>query len=152
MAAGGGREEKLFDGFFRGDWAIQPAQAGTWLVSSIGGAVRLIDVEQRKPVWEYRHADPFSAPTFSPDGRRVAVAFPESRDRDAIWLIDSATGLARIAVRFPTPFRSFFRMGWLDEGHALVVNRFETRSHIVLFDRFWVRGPAIGAAQSGNGQ
>jgi hypothetical protein len=78
---------------------------------------------------------------FSPDRRLISVALPETRDRDAIWLIDAATGKARPAVRFTDAFRIFFRAGWIDNGQALIVNRYETLSHIVLFDHFWARGP-----------
>jgi len=35
-----------------------------------------------------------------------------------------------------------FRARWIDNGQALIANRFETLSHIVLFDRFWLAGRA----------
>ena len=83
-------------------------------------------------------------PVFSSDGRSVSIAYRETRDRDAIWVYDVATGAKRLAVRFPQRFHISFRANWVDNGHAFVVNRLETTSHVVLFDRFWT---GDGAAQ-----
>jgi hypothetical protein len=33
-----------------------------------------------------------------------------------------------------------FRAGWTDEGRAVVVNRSDEVSHIVMFDHFWTAG------------
>jgi hypothetical protein len=41
-------------------------------------------------------------------------------------------------VRFSRPFRIDFRAGWTEGGKALIVNRAQTVSHIVMFDHFWV--------------
>jgi hypothetical protein len=76
---------------------------------------------------------------FSPDGQLISAPYVESRDRDAIWTFEAATGKPRLAVRFPMPFKIFFRASWVDDGKAFIVNRYENISHIVLFDRFWVR-------------
>jgi Tol biopolymer transport system component len=139
--AEGGPAEKILDGFFRGDWIRQPNGKGSWLVSWIDdGGIRLIDFEARTVVWEEHlgyGAQPL--PMFSPDGHFVSVARQEGRDRDAIWLYEAATGKAHLAVRFPEPFKIFFRASWADDGKALVVNRLQTVTHIVLFDRFWMK-------------
>jgi len=44
-----------------------------------------------------------------------------------------------VAVRFPETFQILFRASWVDDGKALIVNRQQTISHIVLFDRFWMK-------------
>ena len=78
-------------------------------------------------------------PMFSPDGRFISVPRQESRDRDAIWVYETATGKGHVAVRFPEPFKMYFRACWVEDGKALVVNRYQSISHIVLFDRFWMK-------------
>jgi hypothetical protein len=77
----------------------------------------------------------FSTPMFGADGRTISVPHAESSDRDAIWILDAATGQGRPAVRFQEPFRIFFRADRVDRGQAFIVNRLETASHILLFDR-----------------
>jgi Tol biopolymer transport system component len=145
IPSAGGASEKLFDGFFRGDWIPQPSGSGTWIVTSAAGIVvgpssgiRLLDVERRAVLWEDpRPGGGLSLPVFSPDGRSISLPLQESRDRDAIWIYDTATGKARLGARFAQPFRIFFRANWVDGGKAVVVNRYQNISHIVLFDRFW---------------
>jgi Tol biopolymer transport system component len=130
----GGTPDKIFDGW-RGDWIRQPSGSGTWIVS--GPNVRLFDVERRAVVWEQRlPGGGFSMPVFSPDGRSISAPFREARDHDVIRVFDAETGKSRVAVRLP--FHVFFRASWVDDGRALVVNRFDPISHIVMFDRFWV--------------
>jgi eukaryotic-like serine/threonine-protein kinase len=142
VAADGGPTEKLFDGLFRGDWARQPSGTGTWIVTSNGtNGVRLFDVEQRRLVWERllgSGGGEFSLPMFSRDARRISVPHPEASDRDAIWILDAATGHGQPVVRFQEPFRIFFRADWVDGGQAFLVNRVAIVSHIVLFDRLRV--------------
>lgn len=53
-----------------------------------------------------------------------------------IWVYDVANGTGRVAVRFPQQFHVAFRASWVDGDRAFVVNRSETVSHVVLFDRF----------------
>ena len=139
--AAGGPSEKIMDGFFRGDWMRQPGGNGAWLVSSLaGGGIRLIDFERRTVVWEERFGGTgLSLPMFSPDGRFISLPRQESRDLNAIWLYEVATGKSRVAVRFPETFQILFRASWVDDGKALIVNRQQTISHIVLFDRFWMK-------------
>jgi Tol biopolymer transport system component len=145
VPADGGPAEKMFDDGLRGDWIRQPSGSGTWIATSRGNGLRLIDVERQAVLWEHRRPGAaFSLPVFSPDGRSISVPFEESRDRDAIWTYDVATGKPRLAVRFPRPFKIFFRASWVDGGEAFIVNRYEIISHIVLFDRFWVRDKGHG--------
>ena len=141
VPAAGGPAEKIMDGFFRGDWIRQPGGNGTWLVSSLaGGGIRLVDFERRTVVWEERIGrTSFSLPMFSPDGHLISLPRQESRDLNAIWVYEAATGKPRIAVRFPEEFQILFRASWVDDGRALIVNRQQTISHIVLFDRFWIK-------------
>lgn len=142
VQATGGQAEKVMDDFFRGDWIPKSIGAGTWMVTSTARSVRLIDFEQRTTLWEVPFPGTFySLPVFSPDGRFISVPYQESRDRDAISILEAATGKSRVAVRFPGPFRIYFRASWVDDGKALVVNRFQITSHIVLFDRFWLQQP-----------
>jgi Tol biopolymer transport system component len=138
IAANGGAAEKVVDGFFRGDWIRRPDGNGTWMVTSIAGDVglQMLDVERQTVLWQSRGSGN-AMPTFSPDGRLVSLSHPENRDRDAIWVYDTATGEGRVAARFHQPFRILFRSSWVDDGSAFVVNRVQTISHIVMLDRFW---------------
>jgi len=72
---------------------------------------------------------------FSPDGRRISVPFQEARDHYAINVLDVGIGNGHLVARLP--FNVNFRAAWTDNGTALIVNRQENISHIVLFDRFW---------------
>jgi Tol biopolymer transport system component len=142
VPSGGGTAEKLVDGFFRGDWIAKPDGDGTWITTSLGGAgspgVRLLDVERRSVVWERSLAGTaLSLPTFSPDGRLVAVAGTEPQGRDVIWTLDSGTGEPRVVVRFADPFLVYFRASWVEQGSAFVVTRNQPVSRITLFDNFW---------------
>ena len=117
--------------------------AGTRIVTSDGGPnIRLIDVERRSVLWERRVTTSngtYSMPQFSPDGRRISVPLPDGRGRDAVWILDTATGEGRVGVRFAQPLQVFFRASWADAGTALVVNGYRVRTLIELFDRFWTR-------------
>ncbi len=130
------RAEKIVDGFFRGDWIGQPDGSGTWIVTSTGpGAFRLVDVEQRSIVWEQRRSpDSLSMPCFSADGRLISLPLGRGRDRTDIVVADAATGSMRVLAHLP--FSVLFRASWIDNGKALLVNRDNTTSHIVMFDRF----------------
>jgi hypothetical protein len=132
--------EAVIDGFFRGDWVLQPGGQGTWMVTSDGAAgVRLIDVEKRSVVWEEKVSGTGgSLPMFSPDRRSISVPFQESRSHDAIWIFDVATRQRRLAVRLP--FHMAFGADWVDGGKGFVVNRSDTVTSVVLFDRFWGNG------------
>jgi Tol biopolymer transport system component len=104
----------------------------------LGGGLRLLDGERHAVVWQ--DALPGSAigmPVFSPDGRSVSMVAGETSDRDAVWVYDVTTGAKRVAARFPQQFHINFRANWVDDGRAFIVNRIETTSHVVLFDRFW---------------
>lgn len=140
VPAAGGPSEKFVDGFFRGDWIKRPDGTGTWVVtasagSALGGGLRLLDFEQRRVVWQDRRPSP-GLPMFSPDGRSISIVTTETRERDAIWVYDVATGKGAVAVRFPQLFKMLFRASWVDDGRAFVVNRVETISHIVMLDKF----------------
>jgi Tol biopolymer transport system component len=136
ISASGGSAETFVDGFFRGDWINRPDQSGTWLVTSMApSGLRLLDGEHGTVVWH--DIKPGNAmPAFSSDARLVSISYPEDRDRDAIWVYDVANGTGRVAVRFPHQFHIAFRASWVDGDHAFLVNRAETVSHVVLFDRF----------------
>ena len=134
-----GKAEKLFDGFFRGDWRPQPGGSGTWIVTSNGGnGVRLLDVERRTVIWDVAIPNALSLPMFSPDGRRFSLPFQAGRDRDTIGIFDTLSGTRQKTI--DVPFRVFFRASWADQESAFIVNRNATTSHIVLFDRFWSGG------------
>jgi Tol biopolymer transport system component len=141
VPSGGGPAEKIIDGFFRGDWVPQPAGPGTWIVTSDGvDGIRLLDVERRSIVWETRLGQGrFSLPLFSPDRKSISIPVPDTRDRDVVLIVDAATGKPRVGARFSEPFSIFFRASWVDDGKAVVVNRYATTSHVVLFDRFWMK-------------
>jgi serine/threonine protein kinase len=83
---------ELIEGPTIADWIPKPTGTGTWLATSANG-VRLIDFERRTTLWE----KPFpgtglSLPMFSPDGRSISFPHQESRDRDAISILETATG------------------------------------------------------------
>jgi hypothetical protein len=142
----GGTPEKLAEGFFRGDWIQQPDGTGTWIVTVIDGdlGIRLIDVETRRVLWEKRDVSG-GMPMFSADGRSISASFRDGTARQGIAVHDAATGAHRVAVRFPEPFQFYFRASWIDNDRAFAVNRYRTRSHIVMFDNFW--SPAVTSAR-----
>jgi serine/threonine protein kinase/tricorn protease-like protein len=142
VSPAGGPPEDVVEGFFRGDWIARADGTGTWIVSSLlAGGLRLLDGERRTVIWQ--DTQPGNAlPVFSPDGNLISISYRETRDRDAIWVYDVATGNKRVAVRFPRQFHVSFRANWVDDGRAFVINRVETTSHIVLFDQFWTGGNA----------
>jgi serine/threonine protein kinase/Tol biopolymer transport system component len=137
----GGEPERIGDGFFRGDLFDRPDGVGTLLVTSSQAedqGLRLIDVSTGAVLWRKQvPGTSFSLPVFSADGRMISLPVQEHRDRDAIWVFDTGTGTARVAVRFDEPFDMVFRASWVDDGKAFVVNRRTESSHVVLFDRFW---------------
>jgi serine/threonine protein kinase/Tol biopolymer transport system component len=137
----GGPVRKLFDGFFRGDWIHRPSGEGTLIVTSDGAdRVRLLDPERRTVIWEtVVPGSTFALPMFSPDGRSISVLAQEGPDHCAILVLDTATGKRRLVARLP--FNVIFRASWAENGTALIVNRYDTQSHIVLFDQFWTTGP-----------
>jgi serine/threonine protein kinase len=138
IRAAGGTAEKLFDQGFRGDWIRQPDGNGTWIVTSGasgGPGIRLLDPERHAMVWEWSSpGGGLSLPIFSPDGRSISAPFRESRDHDVVRVFDTATRQSRIAARLP--FHVAFRASWVDDGRAIVVNRSDEVSHIVMFDHF----------------
>jgi eukaryotic-like serine/threonine-protein kinase len=141
MSADGAEPQRIMDGFFRGD-ATDRAEGGrTLLVTSSQTSddnLRLIDLEKRTVVWRRRIPGiNFSLPVFASDGRAISLLVQESRVRDAIWVLDTATGNHRVAVRFEEPFDMTFRASWVDHDSAFVVNRRQETSHVVLFDQFW---------------
>jgi len=147
VSSDGGAVRKLVDGFFRGDWIRKPAGEGTVLVTSDGnGTIRLVDPERRTIIWETRvPGSAVALPMFSPDGRSISVVVQEGRDHCAIQSLDTATGKGRLVARLP--FNVIFRASWADNGNALIVNRDDTQSHIVLFDRFWTPAAAGDGSQ-----
>jgi len=137
----GGEPERIGDGFFRGDLFDRRDGAGTLLVTTSQAedqGVRLIDLSTGAVLWrKHFPGTSFALPVFSADGRMISLPVQEHRDRDAIWVLDTATGTERVAVRFEEPFDMVFRASWVDDGKAFVVNRRTETSHVVLFDRFW---------------
>lgn len=138
VPAEGGPATPVFDGFFRGDWIRKADAPGTWIVTAnteiMAGGLRLLDGESHAEIWNVRQPGN-GMPTFSPDARSISIAYRESRDHDAIWVYDVASGKSRVAARFPMPFPIVFRVGWVDDGRAFVVNRMQSLSNIVMFDR-----------------
>ncbi len=137
----GGEPERIGNGFFRGDLCDRPGGAGTLLVTSSQAqdqGLRLIDLSTGAVLWQKQiPGTSFAVPVFSADGRSISLPVQEHRDLDAIWVLDTATGNARVAVRFEEPFDMVFRASWVDDGKAFVVNRRTETSHVALFDRFW---------------
>jgi hypothetical protein len=138
VPADGGEPRHLIDGFFRGDWINQPDGSGTWAVTSLQGAlgIRLIDVESGTELWREPDASAMSLPMFNRDATAISVAFADGSARNGIAVIDTATRKRRVAVRFSEPFQFFFRASWIENDRAFAVNRYRTRSHIVIFDGF----------------
>ena len=136
VPADGGPSQKIIDGFFRGDLIAKPDGGMLMATNLLGGGLRVVDFESRKVLWQTRPLGN-AMPSFSPDGTLISHPYRERRDRDAIWLYETATGKSRVAVRFPESFLMFFRASWTDDGRAFIVNRMRDVSHIVMFDRFW---------------
>jgi eukaryotic-like serine/threonine-protein kinase len=141
IPSSGGATQRLMAGpLFRGDWIDDPSGRGGWIVTCCNrNAVRFIDVDGGKVIWEERAAEGFYTPVFSPDGRSFSLPQPDGQDRDAIWIYDVETRRRTLAVRFSEPFRVAFPASWTDGGKAFVVNRNVFSDHVVLFDRFWTR-------------
>ena len=70
-------------------------------------------------------------PVRSPDGKRLTAA-----SGNAVWMIDPETGARWLAIQFPQNFRVQFRAAWTPDGNAVIVNRQERVSHIVLMENF----------------
>jgi hypothetical protein len=119
MSADGSDNEKLIDGFFRGDWIRRPAGEGTVIVTSLAGprsGMRVIDPDLRIVVWEREIPGmSFSLPMFSSDGRRISASIQETPGRTGIVVLDTETGAERTVASLPFPIT--FRAN--------------------LFDRFW---------------
>jgi Tol biopolymer transport system component len=139
VTSSGGNGHKLMEGFFRGDWIVDPETGADRILTwHSNGSVRFVDVANATVLWEAPFGgDSASMPVFSPDGRSFSLSLPDGRDRDGIWVFDVATRRRSLAVRFPDPFRITFRASWADSGKWFVVNRNVQQDHIVLFDRFW---------------
>ena len=140
MKADGGSPEKLWDGFFRGDWVQQPDGSGTWIVlsDSSSNTIKLYDVEERRVIWQRLILGSSSAlPMFSPDRRWISAVTRLDRIHDAVVLLDAATGEHHVAAILP--FHTVFRAAWVDGGKAVLVNRQEPISNVVMFERFWQR-------------
>jgi len=138
MSADGSGNVKLFDGFFRGDWIRNPEGNGTLIVTSLGtrSVLRLLDPERQRVIWEKEIPGMgFTLPMFSSDGRRISALFQEPTGRTGIAVLDAETGAERTVawLAFPASFRAI----WVDGDQALIVNRVEPISHIVLFEGFW---------------
>jgi Tol biopolymer transport system component len=137
MTADGASAEKMMDGFFRGDWVDQPDGSGTWIVTSDGvNAIKLVDVEERRTIWERIIPNSGGAlPMFSPDRRWISVIVQLDRTRDAVAVINAETGEHHVAAVLP--FHTAFRAAWVDGGKAVLVNRQDPISNVVMFERFW---------------
>ena len=137
VSATGGQPQKLIDGFFRGDWIARPDGQGTRMVTVLDNdrGIRVVDVETRTVLWEQLGSG--GMPLFSADARSISASFQDGPGRQGIAVHDAATGARRVAVRFSEPFQFYFRASWIDNERAFAVNRYRTRSHIVMFDNFW---------------
>jgi Tol biopolymer transport system component len=76
-------------------------------------------------------------PVWSPDGRRFTAIKTENTDNDSVWIFDSATGQGKPAVTFPGRFHLIFRVLWTPDGKSVIVNRYESNSHVILLENFW---------------
>jgi Tol biopolymer transport system component len=138
VSAEGGPTERFADGFFRGDWIANPAGPGTRMVTSDGAnGIQLYDVERRQVLWEDRPGFVNGMPMFSADGTTISLYVMDASQRSTITTYDAATGAKRVAVRFSEPFEVVFRASWTDGDRAFIVNRTNTKYHIVIFDRLW---------------
>ena len=72
----------------------------------------------------------FSLPVFSSDGRRISAPFRRADGRAGILVVDTETGAEHVAADLP--FWMTFRASWVDGDSALVVNRQENDTHLVL--------------------
>ena len=75
-------------------------------------------------------------PMFNRDGSAISFALQDGPERLAIEVIDTATQRRRLAAHFSEPFTFFFRASWIDNDRAFAVNRYWSRSNLVLFDGF----------------
>ena len=131
-----GGNERLIDGFFRGDWIRNPNGTGSLIVTSATPlGVRLIDPDTRRVLWERPTPGTFfSLPVFSADGRRITLVAQNDRVASVVHVFDAATGQSRIVAQLP--FSVIFRASWVDGDRAVIVNRVENSSHIAMFEHF----------------
>ncbi len=118
---------------FAYDFAITPDSREV-AVGLPGGGLSFHDAETGKETSRLKFAFPPSVVTFSPDGKKVAVA--ELRTRDLI-IHDRATGKELRRINHP---KSVIHAAWSPDGQQLAVACFDNR--IYLWD------PATGAQNS----
>ena len=79
--------------------------------------------------------------------RLYHAALERAESERAAFLKEACTGddalrqevESLLAQHAKLPFHTQFRANWVDNGTAMIVNRQNTVSHIVLFDHFWER-------------
>jgi hypothetical protein len=102
--------------------------------------IRLIDVERRAVVWDKEIlGTSVATPVFRADGRGISVLVQEETNQGILLVLETTTGDARTLARLPFP--ALFRAAWVDNDRAVIVNRQQVQSHIVLFDQFWQAEP-----------
>jgi serine/threonine protein kinase len=140
IPASGGRPERVIDGLFRGDWIIDREGRELMVTGNGQTGLRLFDVKAGVVIWEraLQGLQP-ALPLFSRDGRFITMTVRESRDRVAIHFVEVGTGASRVVAKLP--FNAIFRASLVENDTALIVNRSDRISHIVMFDRFWTSDP-----------
>ncbi|HEY5611659.1 MAG TPA: hypothetical protein VIL97_10650, partial [Thermoanaerobaculia bacterium] len=129
----GGREESITtnSGFFRGDWS---PDGRTIVGYRDPGELQLLDVATGSYKVLAGGRWSWSLPVWNRAGTKVAAARAETALSDAIWIIDARTGAAKKAAVFRGLFHIRFRTPFTPDEHAVIVNREETVSNIVLLE------------------
>jgi TolB protein len=138
-ASGGTPEQVTHSNGFRGDWSPDGGRIA-YDTQVLQGGPR--EREQQPTTLEIAEASTgrvlrkvpaanLTSPVWSPDGKRLTATSANS-----VWTIDPETGDRRLAILFPQNFRVLFRAAWTPDGKAVIVNRQERVSHIVLMENF----------------
>jgi serine/threonine protein kinase len=122
----GGAATKITDGGIWPDWSPLDNRIVFWSQRGI----KVVDTDTSNVLIDIEF--PGSFPVWSPDAKSFAAV--RGDDGNTIHLFDAATGQSRLAVEFPPNFHMIFRASWRPDGKALIVNRQELVSHIVLID------------------
>lgn len=135
IPAGGGPEQSVGRkaGFFRGDWS---PDGRTIVGYRDSGDLQLLDVATGSYKVLAGGRWSWALPVWNRSGTKVAAARPESAISDALWILDVRTGDAKKAAVFHRPFHIVFRTPFTPDERAVIVNREQTVSNIVLLENF----------------
>lgn len=131
----GGAEQSVGrnPGFFRGDWSPDGRTIAGYRDS---GDLQLLDIATGSYKVLAGGRWSWALPVWNRSGTKVAAARPENAISDAVWILDVRTGDAKKAAVFHRPFHIVFRTPFTPDERAVIVNREQMVSNIVLLENF----------------